>query len=168
MKIMILKSCIISYLIIINPNSRFMQSLDGIHFQYTNSAGNRDTIKIEINYSLRAHILESVEVNTITRIFDDNIIIRTVAPLEIFAAKGNALINRAAARDLYDFSNMIEANMFDGRRDLFRKAIVFYASISSTTINRTFDTREIDSIDFGKIKRDLFPVIEIKPNFEEW
>ncbi len=75
-------------------------------------------------------------------------------------------MNRAAARDLYDFSNMIDVNMFDDKRDLLRKAIVFYASISSTTINKSFDTCEIDSIDFGKIRRDLFPVIEIKSNFD--
>ena len=114
---------------VLASNSRFMQSLDGFHFQYINSAGNRDAIKIEINYSLRAHIFESMMVNTIPRIFDENIIIRTVAPIEIFAAKANALMNRAASRDLYDFSNMIDVNMFDD-------------------------------------KRDLFPVIEIKPNFD--
>lgn len=151
---------------VLASNSRFMQSLDSFHFQYINSAGNRDVIKIEINYSLRAHIFESVKANTIPRIFDSNIIIRTVAPIEIFAAKGNALMNRAAARDLYDFSNMIDVNMFDDKRDLLRKAIVFYASISSTTINKNFDTCEIDSIDFGKIRRDLFPVTEIKSNFD--
>ena len=151
---------------VLASNSRFMQSLDGFHFQYINSAGNRDAIKIEINYSLRAHIFESMMVNTIPRIFDSNIIIRTVAPIEIFAAKANALMNRAAARDLYDFSNMIDVNMFDDKRDLLRKAIVFYSSISSTTINKSFDTHEIDSIDFGKIRRDLFPVIEIKSNFD--
>lgn len=33
--------------------------------------------------------------------------------MEIFAAKANALINRAAARDLYDFNNMIDAKLFD-------------------------------------------------------
>ena len=34
------------------------------------------------------------------------------------------------------------------------------------TINKDFDTSEIDRIDFGKIKRELFPVIEVKANFD--
>ena len=58
---------------VLASNSRFMQSLDGFHFQYINSAGNRDVIKIEINYSLRAHILESVSTKIMPRIFDDEI-----------------------------------------------------------------------------------------------
>lgn len=33
--------------------SRFSHSLDAFHYNYVNAAGNRDMIKIEINYSLR-------------------------------------------------------------------------------------------------------------------
>lgn len=45
--------------------------------------------------------------------------IRMVDPIEIFAAKGNALISRAAARDLYDWGNLIAENLFYDERDLF-------------------------------------------------
>ena len=40
---------------------------------------------------------------------------------EIFAVKGNALITRAAARDLYDWCNMLSEGLFEEQRDLFRK-----------------------------------------------
>ena len=40
---------------------------------------------------------------------------------EIFVAKGNALITRAAARDLYDWCNMLSEGLFEEQRDLFRK-----------------------------------------------
>ena len=40
---------------------------------------------------------------------------------EIFAAKGNALITRAVARDLYDWCNMVSEGLFEEQRDLFRK-----------------------------------------------
>ena len=143
-----------------------MHSLDGFHFQYINSAGNRDMIKIEINYSLRAHLFEPIKVDFIPRIFETGLSVKTMNPMEIFATKANALLNRAAARDLYDFSNMIDNGMFEDNRDLFRKCIVFYASISADTINKNFDTSEIDRIDFTKIKRELFPVIEVKANFD--
>lgn len=147
-------------------DSRFMHSLDGFHFQYINAGGNKDAIKIEINYSLRAHVFEPVEVSIIPRVFDKSMKIKTMNPIEIFAAKTNALLNRAAARDLYDFVNMIDAGLLEKDRELFRKTIVFYASISAVTINKDFDTSEIDRIDFGKIKRELFPVIEVKANFD--
>lgn len=150
----------------LSEESRFMHSLDGFHFQYINSAGNKDMIKIEINYSLRAHLFEPVIVDFIPRIFETGLTVKTMNPMEIFATKANALLNRAAARDLYDFSNMIDNGMFEDNRDLFRKCIVFYASISADTINKNFDTSEIDRIDFTKIKRELFPVIEVKANFD--
>ena len=63
-------------------------------------------IKIEINYSLRAHVLRSEDRVFVTDAFGEPIKVRTVAAMEIFAAKTNALISRAAARNLYDFCNI--------------------------------------------------------------
>ena len=140
-------------------NSRFSHSLDAFHYQYQNSGGNRDMIKIELNYSLRAHILEPQYRPILTDAFDGTMELLTVHPLEIFAAKANALLSRAAARDLYDFNNFVNGNLFAEERELFRKAIVFYATISAEMVNRTFDTSAIDSITFTKIRRDLFPVL---------
>ena len=117
-------------------NSRFSHSLDAFHYQYLNSGGNRDMIKIELNYSLRAHIFEPVYRPILTDAFDGTMDLLTVHPLEIFAAKANALLSRAAARDLYDVNNLVTSNLFEGERDLLRKAIVFYATISAETINR--------------------------------
>ena len=150
----------------LSPNSRFTHSLDAFYYQYQNSGGNRDMIKIELNYSLRAHILEPVHRKILPEVFDDGLSIRTVDPMEIFAAKGNALISRAAARDLYDWGNMIAENLFVNKRDLFRKCFAFYATISAETVNRNFDTSAIDSLKFDKIRRDLFPVLSKKDNFK--
>lgn len=145
--------------------SRFTHSLDAFYYQYQNTGGNRDMIKIELNYSLRAHILEPVYRRILQEIFDDGLMLRMVAPMEVFAAKGNALISRAAARDLYDWGNMIAENLFEDERDLFRKCFVFYATISAETVNRNFDTSAITSLKFDKIRRDLFPVLSKKDNF---
>ena len=79
--------------------SRFSHSLDAFHYNYQNAGGNRDMIKIELNYSLRAHIFEPVYRSILPETFDDSMKIRMVDPMEIFVAKGNALITRAAARD---------------------------------------------------------------------
>lgn len=149
----------------LSNNSRFTHSLDSFYYQYWNSAGNRDMIKIELNYSLRAHILEPVYRRILPGIFDDGMAIRMVAPMEIFAAKGNALISRAAARDLYDWGNMIAEDLFSEERDLFRKCFAFYSTISAEAVNRDFNTSAIDTLKFDKIRRDLFPVLSKRNNF---
>lgn len=149
-----------------SKGSRFTHSLDAFYYQYQNASGNRDMIKIELNYSLRAHILEPVYRRILPKVFDDGMAIRMVAPMEIFAAKGNALISRAAARDLYDWGNLIDENLFADERDMFRKCFAFYTTISAETVNRGFDTSAIDYLKFDKIRRDLFPVLSKKDNFK--
>lgn len=146
--------------------SRFSHSLDAFHYNYVNAAGNRDMIKIEINYSLRTHVLSSEDRVFITDAFGEPIKVRTVAAMEIFAAKTNALISRAAARDLYDFCNMADMELFSGEGDIFRKCIIFYATISTKDVNKDFDTSAIDSLVFSKIKSDLFPVLAAKDKFD--
>lgn len=152
----------------LSQTSRFSHSLDAFHFNYINSGGNKDMIKIELNYSLRAHILEPVYRDILNDVFKSNIKIRTVAPLEIFSAKGNALISRAAARDLYDWENLIDQNMFADKKDLFRKCFVFYTTITADNVHGDcdFDLSAIDTLDFTKIRRDLFPVMRKKDNFK--
>lgn len=146
--------------------SRFSHSLDAFHYNYVNAAGNRDMIKIEINYSLRTHVLLPEDRALVTDAFGEPIKVRTVAAMEIFAAKTNALISRAAARDLYDFCNMADIKLFAEEEDLFRKCIIFYATISAKEVNKNFDTSAIDSLVFSKIKSDLFPVLAVKDKFD--
>ena len=150
----------------LSQGSRFTHSLDAFYYQYQNAGGNKDMIKIELNYSLRAHILEPVHRRILPEAFDDGMTIRMAAPMELFAAKGNALISRAAARDLYDWGNLIAENLFADERDMFRKCFAFYATISAETVNRSFDTSAIDSLKFDKIRRELLPVLSKKDNFK--
>ena len=147
--------------------SRFSHSLDAFHYNYVNAAGNKDMIKIEINYSLRTHVLPSEDRVFVTDAFGEPIKVRTVAAMEIFAAKTNALISRAAARDLYDFCNMADMKLFLDEEDLFRKCIIYYATISAKEVNKDFDTTSaIDSLTFSKIKSDLFPVLAVRDKFD--
>lgn len=146
--------------------SRFSHSLDAFHYNYVNAAGNRDMIKIEINYSLRTHVFPSEDRVFVTDAFGEPIKVRTVAAMEIFAAKTNALLSRAAARDLYDFCNMTDMRLFSEEEEMFRKCIIFYATISAKEVNKTFDTSAIDSLVFSKIKSDLFPVLAVRDKFD--
>lgn len=146
--------------------SRFSHSLDAFYYNYVNAAGNRDLIKIEINYSLRTHVLPSEDRVFVTDAFGEPIKVRTVASMEIFAAKTNALTSRAAARDLYDFCNMIDAKLFSDKEDMLRKCIIFYATISAKEVNKDFDTAAINSLTFSKIKTDLLPVLTLRDKFD--
>ena len=150
----------------ISPASRYSHSLDSLYCQYLNLGGNQDIIKIEINYSLRAHVFDPVCREILPTVFNNSAGLRTLDPMEIFAAKGNALLTRAAARDFYDWCRMSEAGMFSDNEDLFRKCFIFYASISAETIHIDYDTAAIDDLTFRKIRRDLFPVLGQKNCFD--
>jgi predicted nucleotidyltransferase component of viral defense system len=150
-----------------NPRTKNPHSLDSWVYDYIGASGNRDNIKIEINYSLRSHVLLSQERPIITEHFSSEYSIKTLAPIEIYGSKINALLSRAAARDLYDARNMIHFGLFDeSEENMLRKCIVFYAAISAKDINKTFDTKALDSITERKIKTDLLPVIKRRDGFE--
>jgi predicted nucleotidyltransferase component of viral defense system len=153
-----------------NPKTKNPLSLDSWVYDYMGASGNKDNIKIEINYSLRSHVLDAEERPIITNHFSSEYKVKTLAPLEIYGSKINALLSRAAARDLYDARNMIHCGLFDeSEEEMLRKCVVFYAAISAkdkNNINKTFDTTAIDLITNQKIKRELLPVIKRKDDFE--
>ncbi|WP_303867554.1 nucleotidyl transferase AbiEii/AbiGii toxin family protein [Acetobacterium wieringae] len=150
-----------------NEKTKNPHSLDSWVYDYIGASGNKDNIKIEINYSLRAHLLTAEERPIITEHLLSEYRVKTLSPIEIYGSKINALLSRAAARDLYDAKNMIHFKLFDESEEaLLRKTVVFYAAISAKVINKTFDTSAIDSITKQKIKTDLLPVIKRKEDFE--
>jgi len=151
----------------ISPRSKAYHSLDSFVFTYTNLGGMNDNIKIEINYSLRAHIFEpSLRKMSVPGVNTDALI-KTLPPMELYAAKINALIGRAAARDLYDIHNMIKFGLFDeSELPLLRKCVVFYTTISQDDIPDEYDFNRFNAITSRKIKTDLLPVIQKGEFFE--
>lgn len=71
----------------LSGSSRYSHSLDSMLFQYQNAGGNRDNIKLELNYSLRSHIYAPVERKKVTDIFEEDVIVRTLEPIEILPQK---------------------------------------------------------------------------------
>ena len=151
----------------ISPRSKAYHSLDSFVFTYTNLGGMNDNIKIEINYSLRAHIFEpSLRKMSVLGV-NARTLIKTLPPMELYAAKINALIGRAAARDLYDIHNMIKFGLFDeSELPLLRKCVVFYTAISQDDIPNEYDFKRFNAITSRKIKTDLLPVIQKGEFFE--
>ncbi len=81
-------------------------------------------------------------------------------PLEIFAAKSVALMNRAAARDLYDMYNLEEKGLLDfASKAVFRQSIIFYTAIASEGVPEHFSFDAIDGVTERKIRTDLTPVL---------
>ena len=150
-----------------STRTRNPHSLDSWVYTYTNAGGNLDNIKLEINYSLRVHVLPTIECPIITEHFFSEYKVKSLDPIEIYGSKINALLSRAATRDLYDVANMIKFRLFDERQqEMLRKCVIFYAAISAKTINKSFDLKAIDTITNYKIKTDLLPVIRKKDDFD--
>jgi predicted nucleotidyltransferase component of viral defense system len=150
-----------------NPKSKNPHSLDSMIYDYVNAGGNRDNLKIEINYSMRAHVFPVEEMKIITDYFISEYRVKCLSAIEIFGSKINALLSRAATRDLYDVYNMIKFDLFlKEEQELLRKCVAFYSAVSAREINKSFDSSAIDTITKYKIRTDLLPVISKKDAFD--
>ncbi len=144
----------------LSPKSKFPHTLDSFVFTYTNCGGVKDNIKVEINYSLRAHILltERVKVDVLGQTAE----IHRLAKTELFASKIAALLSRTAPRDLYDIHNMIKQGVFsDEEKELLKKSVVFYRALNDQAAE-AFDLSVIDALKPYEIKTMLLPVIHRK------
>ena len=144
----------------LSPKSKFPHALDSFVFTYTNCGGVKDNIKVEINYSLRAHILPVERVKA--DVSGQTVEVRRLAKTELFASKIVALLSRTAPRDLYDIHNMIRQNVFsDKEKELLKKSVVFYRALNDQAAE-AFDLSVIDALRPYEIKTMLLPVIHRK------
>ena len=84
----------------VSSKSRGSAILASRTYAYINAYGNRDNIKVEINFIDRIHILPIV--NRKINHFDKEVMIQAPLEEELFAMKICALIDRSKPRDLYD------------------------------------------------------------------
>jgi predicted nucleotidyltransferase component of viral defense system len=152
----------------LRDKSKHTHALDSFVYSYSNSAGNLDNIKIEINYGLRSHILPTVLTTVSVPDAFSEFEVRTLSPVEIFASKIVALSGRAAARDLYDLNNIAYFGLFDERQlTLLRKSAVFYQAVAGDTKSQGFNfAKAFAEITERKIRTDLFPMIRNTERFD--
>lgn len=151
----------------IEPKSKTHFSLDSWVIGYTNTSGNHDNLKVEINYSLRQHILPIEKRGIGSEIFTLERKIYCLSKIELIASKITALLNRIAARDFYDIYNIIKYRLVElNEIVLLRKCIIFYKLISSEDKIIIFDTTIIDKLTKHKIKTDLLPLLRKKESFD--
>lgn len=152
---------------VLSPNTKNPHSLDSWAFFYQNAGGNKDNIKIEINYSMRNHLYPLVKTSTNIGLLT-SINIQSLNPLELFGSKIKALIERTAARDLYDVYNMINESTFSGKElDALRKVVLFYLAVGGSNPPKTiYSFDALDKITFTQIRANLLPVLRKSDHFD--
>lgn len=143
------------------PRSKSPFSVDSWVFQYTNAIGNLDNIKVEINYSMRCHLLPT-EAHSIQFPLFADVGVNSLSLIELYASKIKALLERGAARDLFDVHTMIQNNIIaDSQKPLLRKCVVFYAAVGGNAKPSTeFSMQAVERLQFKQIRATLFPVLK--------
>jgi predicted nucleotidyltransferase component of viral defense system len=152
----------------LSPNTKNPHSLDSWVFYFQNAGGNKDNIKIEINYSMRNHILPLTKNKVKVEYLKVEDEWTTLSPIELFGGKIKALMDRAAPRDLYDVGNMINNNIIQhSERDLLHKIVLFYLVLGSKKmIAYPFDFENINAIEYYQIRTNLVPVLKKNEPFD--
>lgn len=151
----------------LSPKSKTYHALDSFVYEYVNSGGVRDNLKIEINYMLRCHVLPVARREVKLPWGKEKLTVLSVAPLEIFASKTVALLTRTAPRDLYDIHNMVKYGLFDeSEEEMLRKCAVFYSAIGAEQPPERFELNHIGRVSPQQIKRDLNPVLRKGEKFD--
>ncbi len=152
------------YILSVKTKSR--HSRDSNVYEYINSAGTKDNIKIEINYSLRSHVLPIQKIKIPGNVFRDEFEVNTVSPVEIYASKTVALMTRAAVRDLYDMNYMIQIGLFDENElETYRKCVIFYLAVATEKAPIEPDFTAMEAITKHRVLTDLEPVIRNRDVF---
>ena len=150
----------------LSAKSRKYHALDSFVFEYINTGGMKDNLKIEINYMLRMHIIPPSRRKMDIPWLSGPSSVLCVDPLEIFASKIVALMNRAAARDFYDIFNLQKHGLLDDDcLASVRRCVVFYSAIASEKAPAGFDFSRIMQIGRQKIRTDLLPVMRKGDSF---
>ncbi len=150
----------------LSGKSKSFHALDSMVFQYGSAGGGTDNLKIEINYMDRCHVLPQQRAGLKFPGYENVSVLRN-DPLEIFASKVTALLDRAACRDLYDISNLQKYGIVgDDELDIFRKCIVFYTAIGGKNLSGQFDCDTIDRVSPYRVWTELYPVLRKGEKFD--
>jgi len=152
----------------LSPNTKNPYSLDSWIFYFQNSVGNRDSIRVEINYSMRNHLFPIEKRKMNAEFLKVESEVNTLATLELFGSKIKALIERTAARDLYDVQNMLKYNVIQtDKQDLLRKIVIFYLVIGAKKkIELPFNFEKINDLKYNQIRANLIPVLRKNESFD--
>lgn len=148
----------------LSPKSKRYFALDSAVFQYVNNAGNRDNIKIEINYLDRNHILPIKEMPLTTPVVQSGITINVLDVCELYGSKLAALLGRCKPRDVYDVYGLVKDNIVSDM-DMLRKCAIFYNCIAGEANINEVSSDILDGVTERDINRQLKPVLKKSEKF---
>ena len=146
----------------VSSKSRGSAILASRTYTYINAYGNRDNIKVEINFIDRIHILPIV--NCKINYFDKEVMIKAPLEEELFAMKICALIDRSKPRDLYD-TFRLKNDFLNLKKDKLRKLTVFYLSLDGIFELNENSFKGIEAVSQDSIKKELLPVLKKNEKF---
>lgn len=151
----------------ISEKSRYFHSLDSHVISYRPCGGGNDNIKIEVNYSLRSHLLDYQTLSLNNEIFNKKTNILSLSKIEIYAGKITALLMRNQIRDLYDAYRMIKNKILNQDDiNILKNVLLFYLLLSSTNQKIVFNIDIIDKISNASYVRELLPVLKKTDKFD--
>lgn len=149
---------------VLSKHTRYSYALDAFVISYIPSGGGSDNIKVEINYSMRSHILPLEYKMLDLVVINDPFWVLTVSKVEIYAGKINALLSKNQIRDLYDTYQMINKKMLDSKEiEILKNIVLFYRYIQNETMEFNDDFQS--KFSYRSYKRDLLPVINKRDPF---
>ena len=140
----------------VSDKSRGSVILASRTYSYTNAFGNRDNIKVEINFIDRIHVCPSIRKKA--NYFDKEVMVQTPLEAELLGMKIAALIDRHKPRDLFDIYKL-KGYMPNLDKDRVRKLAVFYLSLDGIFELNESSFDNVNKIAQDSIKKELQPVL---------
>lgn len=148
---------------VVSAKSRGSTILESRTYSFTNAFGNKDNIKVEINFIDRVHIFDIDKVEA--TYFEKGVVVATPIKEELFGMKICALIDRGKPRDLYDVNNIIAmSSNLDVEK--LRKSVLFYLSLDGIFDINESTFKKVEAITLNEIKRELLPVLAKRDWFD--
>lgn len=148
----------------LSPKSKRYFALDSAVFQYVNNAGNRDNIKIEINFLDRVHILPIKQLPLSTSVAQSDIRINVLDVCELYGSKLSALLGRCKPRDVYDVYGLVKENLVSDV-GMLRKCAIFYNCIAGEANIGGESLDILDGVTERDINRQLKPALKKSEKF---
>lgn len=140
----------------VSEKSRGSVILASRTYSYTNAFGNRDNIKVEINFIDRIHVCSNIRKKV--KYFDKEVMVQTPLEAELLGMKIAALIDRHKPRDLFDICKL-KGYMPFLDKDRVRKLAVFYLSLDCIFEFNEASFDNVNKITQDSIKKELQPVL---------
>ena len=123
---------------------------------YVNTAGNKDRIKLEVNFFNRVTAFKEIEMDFKNFFGFKELKVSTLLIEELFGRKMRALVTRGTPRDLYDVYYLLNSKIKISMEKL-RKCFIFYLCCHGDP--RKMSLEFVESITQKDIKTGLLPLL---------